>query len=113
MQTVTSTDGTEIAYETRGEGPPLVLLHGDMTHQFWDPVVPRFAEDYTVVTPDRRGRGESGDHEEHSLDREVADARAVAEAARAESASGADPVAFGHSFGGLQAIEGRELVRRR
>lgn len=99
MQTVTAADGTGIAYERHGRGPPLVLLHGDATRRYWDPVVPRFADDYEVVVPDRRGRGDSGDAEDWSLDREVADARAVV-----ESVDG-DPVLFGHSFGGLQAIE--------
>lgn len=99
MQTVTSADGTRIAYERRGEGPPLVLLHGGATHRFWDPVAPLFADDYTVVLPDRRGRGDSGDSEAYSIDREVADVRAVVDAVEG------DPVLYGHSFGGLQAIE--------
>jgi len=99
MQTVTSADGTRIAYEQRGDGPPLVLLHGGGTHRYWDPVVPRFADDYTVVTPDRRGRGESGDSDDYAVQREVEDARAVVDAV------GGDPVVVGHSFGGLQALE--------
>ncbi|WP_226022363.1 alpha/beta fold hydrolase [Halomicrobium salinisoli] len=99
MQTVTSADGTRIAYERHGEGQPLVLLHGDATRRFWDPVVQRLADDYTVVVPDRRGRGDSGDGADWSLEREVEDARAVVETADD------DPVLFGHSFGGLQAIE--------
>lgn len=99
MQTVTSADGTEIAYERHGSGPPLVLLHGDTTREFWEPIVPRFTDEYTVVVPDRRGRGDSGDRDEYSLDREVEDTRAVLEAVDG------DPILFGHSFGGLQAIE--------
>ena len=99
MQTVTSADGTRIAYERHGDGPPLILLHGDATRRYWDPVVPELADDYTVVVPDRRGRGESGDSEKYSLEREVEDARAVLEAVDG------DPVLLGHSFGGLQAIE--------
>jgi pimeloyl-ACP methyl ester carboxylesterase len=99
MQQVTSADGTRIAYERRGEGPPLVLLHGGDTHRFWDPIVPRFVDEYAVVTPDRRGRGESGDREAYAIDREVEDARAVVDAVDG------DPILFGHSFGGLQAIE--------
>ncbi|NHN46637.1 alpha/beta hydrolase [Halostella sp. JP-L12] len=102
MQTVASADGTRIAYERRGDGPPLVLLHGGSSSSYWDPVVPRFADDYTVVVPDRRGRGNS-DHPDdpaaYGLDREVDDVHAVVEAVDG------DPVLFGHSFGGLQAIE--------
>ncbi|WP_251329395.1 alpha/beta fold hydrolase [Haloplanus pelagicus] len=99
MQTVTSADGTRIAYERRGDGPPLVLLHGGLTRRYWDPFVPHVADDFTVVVPDRRGRGDSGDAAAYSIEREVADARAVIDAVEGE------PVLFGHSFGGLQAIE--------
>lgn len=99
MQTVTSADGTRIAYEQRGDGPPLVLLHGGGTHRYWSPLAPHFVDDYTVVTPDRRGRGESGDREDYAIQREVEDARAVADAVDG------DPFVVGHSFGGLQALE--------
>lgn len=99
MQTTIAADGTEIAYERRGDGPPLLLLHGGGTHRFWEPIVPRFTDDYTVVTPDRRGRGDSGDGEEYSLKREIEDVLAVIDAVDDE------PALYGHSFGGLQAIE--------
>ncbi|AZH24423.1 alpha/beta fold hydrolase [Haloplanus aerogenes] len=99
MPTVTSPDGTRIAYERHGDGPPLVLLHGGLTRRYWEPLVPQFAGDFTVVTPDRRGRGESDDTAPYSIEREVEDTRAVVDAV-AET-----PVLFGHSFGGLQAIE--------
>jgi pimeloyl-ACP methyl ester carboxylesterase len=99
MQTVTSADGTRIAYERRGSGPSLMLLHGGATHRYWKPLVPGFAEDYTVILPDRRGRGESGDADAYSIDREVDDVRAVIDALDD------DPILFGHSFGGLQALE--------
>lgn len=99
MQTVTSADGTSIAFEKHGEGPPLVLLHGGSSPKYWEPIVPRFAQDYTVIVPHRRGVGESGDSAEYGLDRGVEDVRAVIDAV-----SGT-PVLFGHSFGGLLAIE--------
>lgn len=101
MQTVTSADGTEIAYETHDDsgGPPLILLHGGGTRRYWDPVLDRFADDYTVVVPDRRGRGDSGDGDDYSLRREVEDTLAVIDAVDGE------PALYGHSFGGLRAIE--------
>jgi haloacetate dehalogenase len=56
-----------------GSGPPLLLLHGHpQTHAMWHAVAPRLAEDFTVVTADLRGYGESskpptdGDHEPYS-----------------------------------------------
>ena len=99
MQTVTSADGTSIAFEQHGEGPPLVLLHGGSSPQYWKRLVPHFAEDYTVTIPHRRGVGESGDSTEYYLDRGVEDVRAVIDAVEGT------PVLFGHSFGGLLAIE--------
>ena len=100
MFTVESDDGTEIACERTGDGQPLVLVHGGSgTHHSWDALVPHLTEAFTVVAPDRRGRGESGDADAYSLDREVADVRAVVEAVDGE------PILFGHSFGGLVSLE--------
>jgi len=99
VQTVTSADGTSIAYEQQGEGPPLLLLHGGSSPQFWKPIVPLFADDYTVIIPHRRGVGASGDSEEYSLERGVEDVCAVVDAVDG------NPALFGHSFGGLLAIE--------
>jgi pimeloyl-ACP methyl ester carboxylesterase len=104
MQTVRSADGTRIAYDQRGDGPPLVLLHGGGTHRFWAPVAPHFVDDYTVLTPDRRGRGESGDSDDYAIQREVEDARAVVDAVDGE------PFLVGHSFGGLQALEAAQAA---
>ncbi|MFC6825847.1 alpha/beta fold hydrolase [Halopelagius fulvigenes] len=99
MQTVTSADGTTIAYEREGSGPPLILLHGGSgTRQTWDALRPHLADDFTLVVPDRRGRGDSGDADEYHLDREAADARALVDAVDG------DPTVFGHSFGGLVAL---------
>ncbi|WP_035858609.1 alpha/beta fold hydrolase [Cryptosporangium arvum] len=43
-----------------GDGPPLLLLHGyPETHRMWDPVAGELAADFTVVTPDLRGYGDS------------------------------------------------------
>lgn len=64
LETVTSADGTPIAFERTGSGPPLVLVHGGACdHRFWDlsDVRSTFAERYTVYAMDCRGVGESGD----------------------------------------------------
>jgi len=43
-----------------GDGPPLLLLHGNpQTHAMWHKVAPELAQRYTVVCPDLRGYGES------------------------------------------------------
>lgn len=100
MRSITSADGTEIAYERRGDGPPLVLVHGgSTTRRSWDALVPHLADDFTLVVPDRRGRGASGDADDYDFDREVADLRAIVDAVEGE------PLVFGHSFGGLVALD--------
>ena len=64
MKTLTSSDGTTIAYDKRGEGPALILVDGALTvhssgsaSELTKLLAPRF----TVYGFDRRGRGESGD----------------------------------------------------
>lgn len=105
MQTVTSADGTEIAYERQGSGRPLLLLHGGGNHEFWAPIAPAFDDEFAVVRPDRRGYGASDDADDYSLDREVEDVRAVLGAIEDDPAvTDADPILVGHSFGGLEAI---------
>ena len=99
MQTVTSADGTRIAYEQYGEGPPLILLHGGSSPDVWKPIIPRYTETNTVIVPHRRGVGQSDDSAEYSLERGVADVRAVVDTVDEP------PTLCGHSFGGLLAIE--------
>jgi haloacetate dehalogenase len=43
-----------------GNGPPLLLLHGNpQTHSMWHLVAPKLAEDFTLVVTDLRGYGDS------------------------------------------------------
>lgn len=56
-----ATSGTEINVVFGGEGPPLLLLHGNpLTHVSWHKIAPRLARDFTVIAPDLRGYGDSG-----------------------------------------------------
>ena len=55
-----SSDGTEIFYETRGEGAPLILLHPfPLNHQFWHGCAPLLEHRYRLILPDLRGHGDS------------------------------------------------------
>jgi len=52
--------GMEMYYETAGNGPPLLLLHGfTQSGRMWDPYVKTFEERYRVIVPDLRGHGGS------------------------------------------------------
>ena len=49
-----------IAYDLRGKGPPVLLLHGfPQTRALWSRVAPVLAQAFTVVTADLRGYGAS------------------------------------------------------
>ncbi|MEV5965738.1 alpha/beta hydrolase [Kribbella sp. NPDC051952] len=87
MEKVVSKDGTEIAYDTYGSGPGLVLVAGGFTDRS------RYVEDaealasaFTVVNYDRRGRGDSGDTLPYAVEREWEDLEAVRSATDARFA---------------------------
>jgi 3-oxoadipate enol-lactonase len=53
-------DGINIAYDRRGTGPSLVLIHGyPLDHTIWDQVAPLLEADFDLIVPDLRGFGES------------------------------------------------------
>lgn len=102
MTTVSSADGTPIAYETTGHGPPLVLVDGALCYRESGPngaLAGELAEQFTVVTYDRRGRGGSGDTQPYAVEREVEDLAALI-----DEVDG--PVhLYGISSGGALALE--------
>jgi pimeloyl-ACP methyl ester carboxylesterase len=99
MRTLTSTDGTSIAYETIGSGAPIVLVGGAISDRtLWRAVVPLLAGSATVYTMDRRGRGDSGDRTGSGVDDEINDVCAIV----AEAGDGV--LLVGHSSGALLAL---------
>jgi pimeloyl-ACP methyl ester carboxylesterase len=106
QESVTSKDGTPIAYWQSGQGPPLVLVHGTAAdHGRWAPVLPAFEERSTVCAVDRRGRGGSGDPEEvYVIEREFEDISAVVDSL------GEPTILLGHSYGALCALEAALLT---
>jgi non-heme chloroperoxidase len=53
-------DGAKIYYEERGEGQPILLVHGWLcSSKFWQKNVPELANAFRVVTLDLRGHGNS------------------------------------------------------
>ncbi len=100
MEQVISKDGTRIAYERRGAGPPLVLVHGSgIDHTYWIPLIPELERHFTVYAPDRRGRGQSGDMKPYSIQREFEDVVALVDSIP-ERAN-----LLGHSYGALCSLE--------
>jgi pimeloyl-ACP methyl ester carboxylesterase len=80
MDTVTSADGTAIAFTRAGTGPALLLIDGAMCHRAMGPMsalAQRLTGHFTVYTFDRRGRGGSGDTPPFAVAREVDDLRAL------------------------------------
>ncbi len=79
-----SADGTRIAFERSGEGPPVILVDGALCHRRFGPMpklVPLLARRFRVITFDRRGRGESGDTAPYAIEREIEDLAALVEVA--------------------------------
>jgi pimeloyl-ACP methyl ester carboxylesterase len=102
--TVSSSDGTPIAYWRSGGGDPLVLVHGGTSdHSRWDTLLPMLEPHALVCAMDRRGRGDSGDGAEYSLERERDDVACVVDDVARDTGAKVD--LFGHSFGALVALE--------
>jgi pimeloyl-ACP methyl ester carboxylesterase len=100
MEQVSSKDGTTIAFDRSGGGPPVVLVSGGSTDRRANaPLADLLAADLTVLNYDRRGRGPSGDTPPYAIEREVEDIAAVIEAA------GETAHLFGTSSGAALALE--------
>lgn len=102
METVNSKDGTSIAFDCLGDGPPVIVVSGSFGVRS-APVVKQLASnlasDFTVFTYDRRGRGDSGDTEPYTVEREIEDIEALI-----DEASGSAFV-FGSSSGAVLTLE--------
>jgi pimeloyl-ACP methyl ester carboxylesterase len=99
---VRSADGVVLGARVSGAGSPMVLVHGTTGDKdAWVRVEPFLSGRHTVWVYDRRGRGDSADHDDYALDREVDDVLAVvAAAAREERVH-----LVGHSYGAICALE--------
>jgi pimeloyl-ACP methyl ester carboxylesterase len=99
VNTVTSSDGTRIAFERLGEGPPVIVVGGATCDRVMTrPLAEELAKHFTVINYDRRGRGDSGDTHPYAVEREVEDLGAlIAEAGGAASL-------YSHSSGAALAL---------
>jgi pimeloyl-ACP methyl ester carboxylesterase len=99
MNTLTSADGTTIAYERAGSGPAIVFVAGAFNdHSALAPLAGALAGDFTVVTYDRRARGASGNTKPWSIDREAEDLDALI------AETGGSAHVFGFSSGAILAL---------
>ncbi len=102
MKTVISRDGTTIAHDVVGEGPPLILVDGALCHRTFGPaakLAAALAPQFTVFTYDRRGGGESGDTPPYAVEREIDDIEALL------ACAGGSAFVFGVSSGAVLALE--------
>jgi alpha-beta hydrolase superfamily lysophospholipase len=100
MNTVVSTDGTTIAFDRLGEGPPVALVCGGSVDRSPNaPLAELLAADFTVFNFDRRGRGDSGDTPPYAVEREIEDIGAVLEEA------GVSANLYGSSSGAALALD--------
>jgi pimeloyl-ACP methyl ester carboxylesterase len=94
MEKVVSTDGTQIAFERFGSGPPLVMAAGAFNDRSaTEPLGRALAGRAEVFNYDRRGRGDSGDTAPYAVEREIEDLDAVI------AAAGGQVSVFGYSSG--------------
>lgn len=100
-------DGISLYYETRGSGPPLLLIAGMASDsQSWQPVVNALAEGFTTIVFDNRGCGRS-----RPMDEFVSIAGMAADGIRLLDHLGIGAAhVVGHSMGGFIA---QELALRR
>ncbi len=102
MKTTRSKDGTTLAYDVYGSGPPLIYITGASCFRSFMPIVQdakAFAKEFTVYNYDRRGRGDSTDTQPYAVEREVEDIEAMIDAA------GGKANLYGHSSGAVLALE--------
>jgi pimeloyl-ACP methyl ester carboxylesterase len=100
METVTSKDGTTIAFERTGEGPSLVIAGGALSDRAAAaPLAADLSPRFSVIAYDRRGRGDSTDTQPYAVEREIEDLAALIEWA------GGSAFAVGHSSGAALVLE--------
>ena len=102
MGKVLSKDGTAIAFDRIGNGPPVILVDGALCYRGMGQsgqLADLLAQHFTVFTYDRRGRGESGDTAPYAVEREVEDIAALL------GEAGGSAFVWGMSSGAVLALE--------
>lgn len=109
METIT-VNGVRLAYERRGTGSPLVLLHGyPLDHHLWDEVAPFLVDTFDLILPDLRGFGESSTVDSfYTMEDIASDIAALLDHLEIRKAA-----IVGHSMGGYVALAFARLYPER
>jgi pimeloyl-ACP methyl ester carboxylesterase len=109
MNTVQSRDGTTIAFDRVGQGPPLIVVGGAFSYRRWKGLLrlaELLADRFTVINYDRRGRGDSTDTPPYAVEREIEDLEALI------GATDGPAFVWGMSSGGVLALRAAEAGLR-
>jgi pimeloyl-ACP methyl ester carboxylesterase len=101
MSIAMSKDGTKIVYRRIGTGPVIILIDGAFCSKDFGPMpklAPYLEEYFTVISYDRRARGESGDTKPYHIEREFEDLQALIDQ------NGGSAYLFGVSSGAILAL---------
>jgi len=102
MRTVTSKDGTTIAFDQVGKGPAIILVNGALgtrSQATPDSMADILSKQFMAIDYDRRGRGDSSDTPPYAVQREIEDIEALIDDA------GGSAFLFGNSSGAILALE--------
>jgi pimeloyl-ACP methyl ester carboxylesterase len=103
MGTVKSKDGTTIAFDTWGDGQPLIMIDGATAYRGVNPlnaeVGKLLSDEFRVYAYDRRGRGDSTDTAPYAVQRGIEDLAALIDHASAPA------IVFGWSSGAVLALD--------
>jgi len=100
QRTVTSRDGTVIAFDETGTGPPVIVVAAALADRTGATKLSKnLAQRFTVLNYDRRGRGQSSDIKPYAIDREIEDIDALIDHA------GGSAFLFGSSSGAVLALD--------
>jgi len=93
--------GFDLAFERRGQGLPLVLIHGyPFDHTIWEKVTPLLEKDFDLILPDMRGFGQSGTVvKTYTMADLASDIARLLDHLKVEEA-----FVTGHSMGGYEAL---------
>jgi 3-oxoadipate enol-lactonase len=93
-------DGVQLEYQVRGAGEPLLLIHGGMIADSFEPIADALAASYQFITYRRRGYHGTPVHGDCTMSKVAADAIALLDHLGIAAAH-----VGGHSYGGCTALQ--------